>query len=333
MKKFPEPSAVYGIEKAWCHAYRFYNIRMSNYEVTKKKYECVKPLGGPRVKHGITDHRPLTDRHRTFEVWHRDGDSYGIAFALVYVTDYDRDKATGKRTITKYYKEYKPLLMVDPSGRYEFTAHWMTNYVTWNILGAALPEGLRFTKYGAKQYICADQPDGTKKYYYQDGQKMSFVPYEREGKTYYEVIGGIRESKVLIDSAKAKKVRQDLKPFLDYYEIMSPFIDTNTDESTTSWAFRYDMREKLHAANWLQRAEGEEYGENWMAGVEALFHTHTHYDHTWDRGNHKITRTYPDRARIEKVLRGGYLYRVTKPYKVVAVDVGVPFYSNGRRVE
>jgi hypothetical protein len=333
MKELPTPSAVYGIERSWCHAYRFYNIRMSNYEVTKKKYESVKPLGGPRVKHGITDHRPLTDRHRTFEVWHKDGDRYGIAFALVYATDFDRDKETGKRTITKYYKEYKPLLMIDPNGRYEFTAHWMGNYVTWQLLGAALPEGLSFTKYGAKQYICADQPDGTKKYYFQDGQKMSFVPYESGGKTYYEVIGGIRESKVLIDSAKAKKVRQDLKPFLDYYEIMSPFIETNTDETISSWGFRHDMREKLHEANWLQRAEGEEYGENWMHGVQALFHTHTHYHHTWDKGNHKIVRTYPDRARIEKVLRGAYLYRVTKPYKVVAVDVGVPFYSNGRRME
>lgn len=331
MKKFPEPSAVYGIERAQNHAYRFYNIRMSNYEVTKKKYESVKPLGGPRVRHGITDHRPLTDRHRTFEVWHRDGDSYGIAFALVYVTDYDRDKATGKRTITKYYKEYKPLLMVDPSGRYEFTAHWMTNYVTWQLLGAALPEGLSFTKYGAKQYICADQPDGTKKYYYQDGQKMSFVPYEREGKTYYEVIGGIRESKVLIDSAKAKKVRQELKPFLDYYEIMSPFV--TTDENLVStWSFRHDMRERLDQANWLVRQDGEEYGEKWMNMVEALFHTHTDFQHTWDRGNHHVTCTYPDRARIEKVLRGAYLYRLTQPYKRVAVDVGVPFYSNGRRM-
>jgi hypothetical protein len=250
----------------------------------------------------------------------------------VYVTDYERDKTTGKRTITKYYKEYKPLLMVDPNGRYEFTAHWMTNYVTWQLLGAALPEGLSFTKYGAKQYICADQPDGTKKYYYQEGQKMSFVPYEREGKTYYEVIGGIRESKVLIDSAKAKKVRQELKPFLDYYEIMSPFV--TTDENLVStWSFRHDMRERLDQANWLVRQDGEEYGEKWMNMVEALFHTHTDFQHTWDRGNHHVTITYPDREKLEHKLRGAYLYQLTKPFKQVAVDVGVPFYSNGRRIK
>ena len=330
MKKLPEPSAVYSSEESHCHAYRFYNIRMSNYEVTKSKYESVKPLGGQRAKHGITDHRPLTDRHRTFEVWHKDGDRYGISFALVYVSKARTDPETRKRIIEEYHKEYKPLLMVDPNGRYELTPVWMLNFVTWKLLGAALPQGLGLAKYGAKQYISADQPDGTKKYYFQNGQSMSFVPYESGGKTYYEVIGGLPESKLLIDRDKTKKVYENLKPFIDYYEIMSPFIQDDP-EAPNSWRRRFDLREKLDQGGWLIRNEGEEYGERWMESVEALFQIHSHYDHKWDQNKHTVKVTYPDRKKIEKVLRGAYLYRVTKPYKQVAVDVGVPFYSNGRK--
>lgn len=330
MKAFPTPSATY--DRPY---YRGYNIRMVDFETTVKRYESVKPLIGQRVKHGITDHRPLTDRHRTFEVWHKaDDGSYGMAFASVYPVDSKTDPKTGKREITKYYKEYKPLLMVYPDGHYELTPVWMNNYVTWELLGVLLPKGLSFVKYGAKQYIVADQPDGTKKYYYQDGQTMIFRPYESDGKRCFEVIGGLRESKVLIDNAKAKKIRQEVKPFLDYYEIMSPFVTTdNEDHNVRSWSFRYEMRERLDRADWLVRNEGEEYGEKWMDAVEALFHTHTHFNHQWNGNTHTVSVTPPDRKFIEERLRGAYLYKITKPYRQVAVDVGVPFYSNGRSMK
>lgn len=327
MKAIPKPTQTYPVA-----FYRGYHIRMDDYETTKKKYESVKPLIGQRVKHGITDHRPLTDRHRTFEVWHRDGDRYGMAFAMVYPTNHQRDPKTGKTTVTSYYKEYKPLLMAYPDGRFEFTPQWMSNYVTWHTLGALLPTGLSFARFGTKQYIVADQPDGTKKYYFQDGQHMRFVPYESNGKRFFEVIGGLAEHKLLIDTEKAKKVRQELKPFLDYYEIMSPFV--TTDENLVStWSFRHDMRERLDQANWLVRQDGEEYGEKWMNMVEALFHTHTEFNHSWDNGKHEVQITYPDRQKLEHKLRGAYLYQLTKPFKQVAVDVGVPFYSNGRRIK
>jgi len=325
MKKLPEPSNTYNR-----FGYRGYNICMVDYETTKKKYESVKPLIGQRVRFGITDHRPLTDRHRTFEIWRKEGDMYGMAFCSVYA-NHSRDQATGKVTVTGYREEYMPLLMIAPDGRYEFTPKWMRTYTTWDLLGALFPRGLSYAKFGAKQYVCADQPDGSKKYYFQDGQKMSFVPYESNGKTFYEVIGGIPEHKLLIDREKVKKVYQELEPFLNYYEIMSPFVVP--DNENRNWQIRQNMDELLDKTDWLPRKEGEEYGEKWMEAVEAMFVIHTRWKHTWDLGNHKSEATYPDRDHIAHKLRGEYLYRITRPYKQVAMDVGVPFYSNGRRIK
>jgi hypothetical protein len=112
---------------------------------------------------------------------------------------------------------------------------------------------------------------------------------------------------------------------------MSPFVTTEEGLIST-WSYRHDMRERLHSADWLVRKDGEEYGEKWMGAVEALFHTHTDFKHHWDANKHTVTTTYPDRNKIQHELRGAYLYRLTQPYKRVAVDVGVPFYSNGRRI-
>ena len=323
MKKFPEPTSVYDRL-----GYRGYNIRMDNYEVTKKKYESVKPLIGQRAKHGIKDHRPLTDRHRTFEIWRKEGDMYGVAYCSVYA-HHSRDPITRKVIVTGYTEDYYPLLMVAPDGRFEFTPKWMRTFTTWDLLGALLPKGVGFVKYGAKQYVTADLPDGTKKYYFQDGQKMSFVPYECDGKTFYEIIGGLPETKLLVDREKTKKVYQELEPFLNYYEIMSPFV--TPENEGRDWRQRSNIDDKLDAGDWLYRKEGEDFGEKWMEAVEALFVIHTRWKHTWNLGNHESEATYPDRKYIESKLRGAYLYRVTRPYKQIAMDVGVPFYSNGRK--
>ena len=325
MKKLPEPSSVYNRL-----GYRGYNICMVDYETTKKKYESVKPLIGQRVKHGMTDHRPLTDRYRTFEIWRKEGDKYGMAFCSVYA-NHSRDQATGKVTVTGYAEDYYPVLMVCPDGRYEFTPKWMHTYTTWDLLGALFPRGLSYAKFGSKQYVCADQPDGTKNYYYQDGQRMTFVPYECDGKTFYEVIGGLPETKLLIDREKVKKVYQELEPFLNYYEIMSPFV--TPENENRDWRFKHSMDEMLDKGDWLVRNEGEEFGEQWMHAVEAMFVIHTRWKHTWGGSNHVSEPTYPDRKYLESKLRGEYLYRITRPYKQVAMDVGVPFYSNGRKIK
>ena len=325
MKKLPEPSSVYDRL-----GYRGYNVCMVDYETTKKRYESVKPLIGQRVKFGMTDHRPLTDRHRTFEIWRKEGDKYGMAYCSVYA-QHQFDKALNKSVVIKYNEEYMPLLMVCPDGRYEFTPKWMHTYTTWDLLGALFPRGLSYTKFGSKQYVCADQPDGSKKYYFQDGQRMTFVPYECDGKTFYEVIGGLPETKLLIDREKTKKVYQELEPFLNYYEIMSPFV--TPENENRDWRFRHSMDELLDKGDWLHRNEGEEFGEKWMSAVEAMFVIHTRWKHIWDDNKHTSVATYPDRKHLESKLRGAYLYRITRPYKHMAIDIGIPFYSNGRKIK
>ena len=319
--------------------YRGCNIQICNYEQAKARYESITPIGGVRGKLG-GDFRPATDRYRTWEVFMRDGDDYGIGFYSTFIA-YDHTKDESGKTISKpkeLHGKPKPMLMFSPDGTITYTPQWASSYTTWEFLSAALPPTLRFAKYGAKQYMEVAMPDGGFKYYLvsrSDIHKTRFVPYESNGKVYYNInpYDVIQEKKLLLDKDKTKKVREELDAFLSYYNIMSGLVCADIGEDNLGNMAKHMARSKLERP-WLIREEGEEYGVWWVDAVKSLFILKSRISHTWNRDTGKWGEVVVQYATMEDILEipMRQIYQWTKPYRLVAVEVGVGFRDNGREL-
>ncbi len=305
---------------------------MIDYETVKRNYEITRPIQGERKKHGI-DQRPLSVRRRIWEVWHKNGDNYGVAFRSCHkLTALNPD--TKKYEITGYHDNVNELLMMNPQGALTFTPKWMNSYTTWEMLSALLPDGIRFAKFGSKQYFRVAQPDGDDQYFLITGLVMSFIPYEKEGKRYYTPTRGVvTEERVLIDRAKSKHYRQEFQAFLNYFQPMADLL--NVEAGSVGWKERSEAEQFLNSGNWLVREDGEEYGEHWVDAIQALLTAYTKSTHKWvpdGKGGHEHQWTHelPSASDIRYKLKGEALYRMVKPYRVMPVPLGTPFMPNHR---
>ena len=306
-----------------------HHVRMSDYETVKRNYETTVPIQGERKKHGI-DQRPLSVRRRVWETWHKDGDSYGMAFRQTYKTT-AQDPVSKKYVTTGYHDSVSPFLMMNPQGALTFTTKWMNSYTTWEMLSALLPDGIRFSRYGSKQYFRVAQPDGDDMYYFISGLVMTFVPYESGGKRYYQPTRGVvSEERVLIDRAKSKQCREEFQAFLNYFQPMADLLGVEAD--SVGWKERQEADKFLTETNWLVRKDGEEYGEKWVDAIQALLKRHTMSTHNWSDNQHRWTYELPSVLDIRAKLKGETLYRMVKPYKTMPVPLGTPFMPNNRSV-
>jgi len=311
-----------------------HHVRMSDYETVKRNYETTKPIQGERMKHGL-DQRPLSVRRRVWETWHRDGDSYGMAFRQCYKQT-AQDPVSKKYVTTGYHDSVSPFLMMNPHGAVTFSPKWMNSYTTWEMLSALLPDGICFSKYGSKKYFRVTQPDGGYMYYLITGLEMTFVPYESGGKRYYQPTRGVvPEERVLIDRAKSKHYREEFQAFMDYFQPMADLL--NIDATNVDWKKRSDAEYFLGQTNWLVREDGEEYGEKWVDAIQALLTKYTKSRHDWvpnGKGGHEHQWTHelPSALDIRAKLNGEAFYRMVKPYKTIPVPLGTPFMPNNRSV-
>lgn len=316
------------------NVYYGYNIRTNNWKEAQAKFENTKPIGGTRKKHGC-EIRPLAKRARIWEAWHHDEatGSYGVAF----VRSYPDAPADGK--ISGFVKKVNTLLMWHPDGRLVFTPMYMNSYSTWDILAASLPEGITFVKYGAKQYFKLDTPEGKPMYMHSpEGMNLTFVPYEKEGKQYFHLSERTTypEQKILIDREASKRARGEAKAFFEYAETMWELMTADIDienHSPLTWAGRMAFEGVLES-DWLIRAEGEEIGERWVDAIEAFIKLNIRASYSFDKptlGMQKVVHI-PTVESIKDRLRGERLNRVAKPYRVVDVPLGEPFFDNGREL-
>lgn len=286
--------------------------------------------GHGRKEHNI-DVRPLAARHRRWETWHHDPhtNAYGMAFAQCYPQDVLIDKATHKKTYGGYYDKRLPLLMIYPNGDIVLDAMYFNSYSTWELIGAMMPEGITFVKYGAKCYFKLDQPEGEPMYFFFPKTNMTFIPYESNGKRYYRVAAPVQEIKYLIDRDAARRAREEVGKFMAYYELMEPMMPTL--ESEPGWKEKRELEDMLKTGTWLWRKSDEEFGEKWPNAVDALRKMHTHRRAVWnDNGNYDVYIHHPTPEDIKGELSGEKLYRLVEPYRRELVPLGTPFFSNHR---
>lgn len=327
-----------GGEVFYGNTYRGCVLRINNYEQAKARYEGIKPIGGVRGKLGA-DCRPVTDRYRTWEVFMRDGDNYGVGFYSSYITyDHVKDESGKTKSIPRSINgTSKPVLMFSPDNNVTYTCRWAGSYTTWDLLSAVLPQGMKFAKFGSKQYMELAQPDGSFQYFLlpvDNNKSVRFVQYESEGKQFYRMHEDdiVSEYRYFIDRDKAKHMTHEFKAFIEYYRIMGDLLNAGIDPLEIGWSDRHHTRCKLNDGDWLWRNAGEEYGSKWADAVVAFFKVETKVHHSWDarigEWGEKII-SYCSAQTLEEMSRAR-LIKMFRPYRKVPAPVGVGFRPDGR---
>jgi hypothetical protein len=322
------------------NTYRGRILHINNYEQAKARYESVKPIGGIRGKLGA-DIRPVSDRYRTWEVFMKDGDNYGVGFCASYIS-YDQVKQPdgSTKSIPKSINGTpKPLLRFTPDNTVVYTAQWAGSYTTWDFVAAVLPDAMRFAKFGSKQYMELAQPDGSFQYFLlpvSTGASVRFVPYESDGKRFYRMHEEdiVVEDKYLIDRDKAKQMTGEFKAFIEYYRVMGDLLNAGVDATDLSWRDRSEADKVLNDSEWLWREDGEEYGAKWADAVVAFFKLNTKVRRSWDSqtGNWGLsTIDYGSAQHLEEMSRAR-LIKMIRPYRRVKAPVGIGFRPDGRHL-
>jgi hypothetical protein len=222
----------------------------------------------------------------------------------------------------------------------------MDNFVTWDVLGATLPKGIEFVRYGSKRYMKVDCPSGEAMHYrVWDGCEMNFIPYEKDGVRYFAPDKVIGEKKFMVDRTKSKKAREDIEAFLNYTKFMMDLLTIDHKDWSKRWGAKTWMFNKPCShyyrsgadyydpveGGWLSRKEGEDIGEHWIKGIEAL--CRWLHDTTYNRETQENVPIPATFETIEEFVRKpSNLQKIARPYNEVEVPVGKPFYSNGRDI-
>ena len=330
MTKDYKPDSIYND-----YHYRGNNVRLGSHARAKEMYEKVKPLGGGRKKYGI-DLRPLTDRHRYWEALIKDSGSYGVGF----VTSYAQYSGKVPRVITGFNHSEKQLLMVHPDESLTFTRTYMSSYSTWGLLGALLPRELALVKFGAKQYIRALQEGGGYKYYHvpRSGNPVDnsirFLPRATaDGGRVFDVLGCNAETKYIVDRKLTNIVRDKFAKFMDYYDYMHKLLDQEVAETLShSWVNRMKAERFFRSSDWLglDWDNADEFPPLWGEAVKHMILTHTSV--RWERESDSYKTDVRPPEAIRSLYHGEALYAITRPYKAVEVELGVPFRRNGREI-
>jgi len=148
-------------------------------------------------------------------------------------------------------------------------------------------------------------------------EQGDIVFQRKEGATEWQPLVVHRQFKHHIDKEKTKQLRQDIKPFLEYYDTMSGIIETKN-----SWG------NAIHRAivkdDWRSVSPDE---------VMALFKPNEgNIPDSWldmvEKYKYKITyRTYHEQAtvehrgKLEKIITKD-LFELAKPFKAIEVPLG-----------
>jgi hypothetical protein len=177
-----------------------------------------------------------------------------------------------------------------------------------------------------------------------DGCEINFIPYEKDGVRYFAPDKVIGEKKFIVNREKAKKAKEDLEAFLNYARFMKDLLTIDHKQwsrkyDAESWLCNKDRRNyystkgfgEVVNGGWLNRKEGEDIGEHWINGVEAL--CLILHQSLYDRMKDTYVESPATFEEMEVYAKAANrMYRFARPYDEVEVPIGKPFYSNGRDI-
>jgi hypothetical protein len=281
-----------------------------DFESVKKRYEDVIPLRGKRKDENI---RPIKRRDRAFERIVKVSDTeYYVTF------DAYRHRNIHNKAITwslnnglEFMTIHTPRKLWGATPSMElFPSTFSSSSVFW-FYEFNLPHQFGMTNYRANKYVSYDG-----KYY---SVELGDITFQRKvGESHWLPLKVYREFKHTLDRTQTKQLRESIKPFMAYYDIMCDIVDRGRwDYGNPIYkALIGDENRAIYAdeAIALFKPSGDDVPDSWLAMVERYKHRITGYDYQ--------TRTHAHhRNKLDKEICKD-LFSIVKPCKIAEVPLG-----------
>jgi hypothetical protein len=275
-----------------------------------KRYEDTIPLRGKRKEQNI---RPICRRDRAYERIVKVSDTeYYITFDAYQHRTHHNKAITwslndGMETMTIH----TPRIMwgsppsMDLSPR-EFSSSSVFWFYDFN-----LPPDFGMVNYRANKYVRYDS-----KYY---TVEMGDTVFQRkQGENHWLPLVVHREFKHTLDRKQTKQLRESIKPFMDYYDVMCDIVEgSRWNYSNPIYGAIVGEQDRVPHADEviaLFKPSGDDVPDGWLGMVERYKQKITGYD--YQTRSHTHLRQFLPREICKD------LFRIVKPCKTTEVPIG-----------
>jgi hypothetical protein len=276
-----------------------------------KRYEDTIPLRGKRKEQNI---RPIKRRDRAFERIIKVSDTeYYVTFdAYQYRTLHNRAITWCLNNDIETMTVHTPKKMWGATPSLELHPRTLSSSSIFWFYEFNLPHQFGMVNHRANKYVCYDD-----KYY---SIELGDITFQRKvGENHWLPLVVHREFKHTLDRTQTKQLRESIKPFIDYYDIMCDIV-----EGRGRWdygnpiykAIVGDENRSVHAdeAITLFKPSADEVPDAWLGLVERYKNRVTGYDYQTRKDTHLRHKLSAEICKD--------LFKIVRPCKTTEVPIG-----------
>jgi hypothetical protein len=282
------------------------------FDTVKERYQSTIPLRGKRKAENI---RPIKRRDRAWErIIEVSENEYYVTF------DYYRHRANHNKAITwslnngiETMTVHTPKKVWGTTPSYDLCPRLLSSASLFWFYDFNMPHHFSMVNHRASKYVRYDN-----KYY---SLELGDITFQRkQGEDHWLPLVVHREFKHTLDRKQTKQLRESIKPFMEYFDIMSDIV-----EGSGKWdygnpiykAIVGDDNRAIHADEataLFKQPEDGDVPDAWLGMVERYKHRITGYD--W-----RSRTDFYERHKLPKVIAKD-LFQIVKPCKEVEVPIG-----------
>lgn len=282
------------------------------FETVKERYENTQPIRGKRLAENI---RPIKRRDRSYEriVKVSDTEYYTTFDGYKFRTHHNKAITWSLNNGMEFMTVHTPKKTWSTTNPTELYPRYLSSASTFWFYDFNMPHGFAMVNFRANKYVRYQD-----KYY---SIELGDITFQRkQGETDWTPLVVHREFKHTIDRKQTKELRESIKPFMDYFDLMCNIV-----EGKGRWEYGNpiykavvgDQERTIYADEVIalfKQAQDGSVPDGWLGMVERYKHRITGYSYE-NRSN-----TF-ERHRLPKEICND-LFRIVRPCKRTEVPLG-----------
>lgn len=282
--------------------------RRFDFASVAKRYEDTKPIGGKRKDQNI---RPINRRDRSWERIIKVSDTeYYITYdSYQHRTNHNKAISWSLNNGMEFMTIHTPRKMWGQTPSMDLNPREFSSSSTFWFYNFNLPPDFGMVNHRASKYVRYDN-----KFY---SVELGDVVFQRkQGENHWLPLVVHREFKHTIDRTKTKQLREAIKPFVDYYDVMCEIVETKWEYGNPIISALTNGEDIVHEVEPEQAIKLFTDGvqDGWIRLVERYKHRLTRWDYSSRNDLH-------ERNKLEKAICSDLFYLV-KPCKKTVVPLG-----------
>jgi hypothetical protein len=282
-----------------------------DFEKVAKCYEDTIPLRGKRKEQNI---RPIKRRDRAWERIIKVSDTeYYVTFdAYQHRTHHNKGITWSLNNGVEFMTIHTPRKMWGSPPSMDLSPREFSSSSVYWFYDFNLPSDFSMVNYRANKYVRYDN-----KYY--TVEKGDIMFQRKQGENHWLPLVLHREFKHTLDRKQTKQLRESIKPFMEYYDIMCDIVDKSGrwdygNPIYKAIAGEQNITVELDEVMALFKPSGDSVPDGWLGMVERYKHRITGYDYQTRTDRH-------DRHKLSNEICKD-LFHIVKPCKTTEVPVG-----------